>query len=72
MKQRCLNPNNKDYPDYGGRGIGIYPDYRDDFLALYADMLDPAPGLSIDRIDVKDRQRSQVLADQGTGSLRPR
>lgn len=52
LKQRCLNPSNKDYPNYGGRGIGIYPDYRDDFLALYADMLDPPPGLSLDRIDV--------------------
>jgi hypothetical protein len=50
-KQRCLNPNNKDYPNYGGRGIGFHPDYCDDFLAFFADLLDPPPGLSIDRID---------------------
>lgn len=23
MKQRCLNPNNKDYPDYGGKGVTV-------------------------------------------------
>ena len=53
MKQRCLNPNNKDYPNYGGREqpITIYDDYRDDFQAFYADVLDPPDGLSLDRTD---------------------
>lgn len=23
MRQRCYNPNNKDYPNYGGRGISV-------------------------------------------------
>src|SRR5205085_879200 len=23
MRQRCCNPNNKDYPNYGGRGITV-------------------------------------------------
>jgi hypothetical protein len=52
LKQRCLNPNNKDYANYGGRGIGIYPDYCNDFLAFFADVLDPPDGLSLDRINV--------------------
>jgi hypothetical protein len=50
-KQRCLNPNNKDYGSYGGRDLGIYPDYCDDFLAFFADVLDAPDGLSLDRIN---------------------
>jgi|SRR5262245_41650378 len=51
LKQRCTNPNNKDYASYGGRGLGIYLDYRDDFLAFFANVLDAPDGLSLDRID---------------------
>lgn len=29
MKLRCLNPNNKSYKDYGGRGISICPEWMD-------------------------------------------
>lgn len=29
MKQRCLNPNNKSYPRYGGRGIRICDEWMD-------------------------------------------
>ena len=28
MCGRCLNPNNKDYKDYGGRGITICEEWR--------------------------------------------
>ena len=52
MKQRCLNPNNKDYPAYGGRGIGIDDqDWCSDYQAYYADVLDPPPGMSLDRVN---------------------
>lgn len=27
MKQRCLNPQNQSYPDYGGRGIRLCPEW---------------------------------------------
>jgi len=50
MKQRCLNPRNASYPDYGGRGIGIYEDWLS-FENFFADMLDPPDGLSINRVD---------------------
>ena len=50
-KQRCTNPNNKEYRRYGGRGLDMYPDYRDDFLAFFADVLDAPDGLSLDRPD---------------------
>jgi hypothetical protein len=51
MLQRCLNPQNKNYPDYGGRGIAVIEYYRS-FENYYADVGDqPSPGLSIDRIN---------------------
>ena len=31
MKQRILNSKNKDYPDYGGRGITICPEWINDY-----------------------------------------
>ena len=37
MKQRCLNPNNKDYHHYGGRGVGICEAWMD-FINFYNDM----------------------------------
>jgi hypothetical protein len=52
IKQRCYNPNHKDYPDYGGRGIGFAEHWRHSFTTWYADTGDPPPGCSIDRIDV--------------------
>ena len=50
MKQRCFNPNNRSYANYGDRGITVCEYYRS-FENLFADILDPPPGLSIDRID---------------------
>jgi len=53
LKERCLNPNNKDWEDYGGRGIGVCDRWRESFEAFFADMgLKPSPRHSIDRIDV--------------------
>lgn len=31
MKQRCLNPDNPSYKNYGGRGIGIYKPWIDSY-----------------------------------------
>ena len=51
MRNRCNNPNNKWYADYGGRGITICPEWND-FYAYAEDMgLPPFPNASIDRID---------------------
>ena len=34
MKQRCQNPNNSRYDDWGGRGIEVCPEWRDSFEAF--------------------------------------
>lgn len=52
MKQRCLNPNDKRYHDYGGRGIKICEHWMD-FDNFLEDMgKKPSPKHTIDRIDV--------------------
>lgn len=47
---RCTNPNEPAYPDYGGRGISVCDRWRA-FPNFYADMGDPLPGMSIERVD---------------------
>jgi hypothetical protein len=50
MKDRCCNPKNPGYADYGGRGIKVCDRWLA-FLNFYADMGDRPDGLSLDRID---------------------
>jgi hypothetical protein len=52
MIQRCHNPNNKDYKNYGGRGIKVCDMWRESFEAFYM-MLGPKPSAeyTIERID---------------------
>ena len=52
MKQRCHNPNNPKYPDYGARGIVVCEQWRHDFPAFY-EHIGPKPSSehSVDRID---------------------
>lgn len=50
MRQRCLNPNNPAYKNYGGRGITIDPAW-DTFDQFLADMGEAPDGMSIERID---------------------
>lgn len=54
MKQRCNNPNNGEYGNYGARGITVCAEWSDNFEAFLAWAL--AHGydgiLEIDRIDV--------------------
>lgn len=53
MKQRCTNPNNHKYKDYGGRGITVCEEWLNSFETFYlwAVANGYAEGLSIDRID---------------------
>lgn len=52
MNQRCHNPKNKDYENYGGRGITVFPLWRTSFEAFYM-MLGQRPHIddTIERID---------------------
>jgi len=50
MIQRCTNPNNKRYVDYGGRGITVCAEWFD-FSNFLKDMGIKPSGTSIDRID---------------------
>lgn len=51
MKQRCLNPNHKDFHRYGGRGICIDPRWVRTFWEFYEDMGMRPEGKTLDRID---------------------
>ena len=53
LKGRVLNPKNKQYSDYGGRGITICDEWKNDFKSFYdwAMKNEYSDELSIDRID---------------------
>jgi NUMOD3 motif len=49
MKERCYNPNNKSFADYGGRGIKVCDRWRDNFVNFLADVGKRPLGKSLDR-----------------------
>ena len=55
IKARCLNPNDKRYKDYGGRGITMFSEWIDSFQNFYSYVSKlehfNEPGYSLDRID---------------------
>lgn len=52
MRQRCYNPKDHKYPNYGGRGITVCERWNSDFAAFLADMGPrPSPTHSINRIN---------------------
>lgn len=50
MKQRCYNPKNGKYKNYGGRGIKVSPLW-DNFYNFLNDLGTRPPGTSLGRID---------------------
>lgn len=74
MKQRCMNPNNSRYPDYGGRGITVCDRWLS-FENFLADMGVPPPKHTLDRIDndkgySKDNCRWTTASIQNKNSRR--
>lgn len=51
MINRCQNPNNGSYPNYGGRGIRVCDRWKSDFHNYLADMGERPDGMTLDRID---------------------
>lgn len=53
MRQRCYNPNNKQYSYYGYRGIQVCSEWKADFLSFFNWAVSNGynKGLSIERID---------------------
>ncbi|MBT9670431.1 hypothetical protein GPK34_00070 [Secundilactobacillus kimchicus] len=54
MRQRCDNSNNKDYPNYGARGIHVSQDWAKDFakFKIWSESHGYQEGLTLDRVDV--------------------
>ncbi len=53
MKNRCFNPNNKEFHYWGGRGITVCPQRKDSYEAFLADVgRKPIGKYSLDRINV--------------------
>lgn len=52
MRKRCLDPSNRQYPDYGGRGITVCDEWKNSFENFLAYMGEkPEKSYSLDRID---------------------
>jgi len=51
MKNRCTNPNEEAFKDYGARGITVCARWSESFEAFYADMGDCGDNLSIERVN---------------------
>jgi len=52
MLQRCGSVTDRNYPNYGGRGITVCPEWKS-FINFYRDMGDrPSKEITLDRINV--------------------
>jgi hypothetical protein len=73
LVQRCVNSNDQDYYNYGGRGILLHPAWAD-FSNFLRDVGECPPGLEIDRIDFNKGYEPENVrwTDQRTQSLNRR
>ncbi len=50
MLRRCKNPDDKDYPRYGGKGVSVCEEWLD-YNTFAEDMGEPPDGHTLDRVD---------------------
>ena len=50
-KSRCYNPNDKEYENYGQRGIKMHDSWKEDFPQFLKDMGERPVNTTLDRID---------------------
>ena len=60
MKQRCYNPNEDGYKNYGGRGIKMCKEWRGDYIT-FRDWLYRMVTLTISRLTVKTQTETMNL-----------
>ena len=54
MKQRCTNPNKRDYRWYGAKGVKVCEEWMHSFLSFYGHIgAKPTPAHTVDRINVE-------------------
>jgi hypothetical protein len=51
MKNRCLDPNNKDFPRWGARGVTVCDEWASSFESFFAHIGPRPNGTTLDRID---------------------
>lgn len=51
MKRRCYNPSDRDFPNYGGRGISVCDRWKDNYDNFVEDMGLRPDGMTIERKD---------------------
>jgi hypothetical protein len=51
MRRRCHSVTDRQYEDYGGRGIGVCDRWKNSFEAFHEDMGNPPDGYTIERLD---------------------
>ena len=51
MRDRCYNKHNKDYKNYGGRGITVCEEWNNSFEKFFSDMGKRPIGKTLDRIN---------------------
>lgn len=61
MKNRCNNPNSKDYKDYGGRGIKVCEEWANSYIEFKKWSLNNnySDDLTIERINVNEGYKPQ-------------